>query len=133
MKLNFISSIWDDDHIQRFDENNWQCLWCYKKFQGMNATKALAQVLGKMACILIDGMQSRKNRTEQHIESFSISELLGRLLFSIVLKISNILFQVYRISHLQSLDPPYTAVLKVSLHQTTPTYMKFHVSALHHI
>ena len=24
MRLDFISSIWGDDHIQRLDENNWQ-------------------------------------------------------------------------------------------------------------
>ena len=46
-KLDFISSIWDDDHIWRLDEKNWQCLWCNQTFQGINATKALAHVLGK--------------------------------------------------------------------------------------
>ena len=46
-KLDFISSIWDDDHIRRLDEKNWQCLWCNQNFQGTNATKALANVLEK--------------------------------------------------------------------------------------
>ena len=46
-KLVFISSIWDDDCINRLDENNWQCLWRSKTFQGINATNYLAQVLGK--------------------------------------------------------------------------------------
>ena len=46
-KLYFISSIWDDDHIQRIDEKNWQCLWCNASFQGINATVALARLLGK--------------------------------------------------------------------------------------
>ena len=46
-KLDFLSSIPDDDHIQRLDENNWQCSWCTKTFQGINGTKALAHVLGK--------------------------------------------------------------------------------------
>ena len=32
-KLNFISSIWDDDHIRRLDVENWQCLWCNQTFQ----------------------------------------------------------------------------------------------------
>ena len=45
--LDFISSIWDDDHIQRLDEKNWQCLWCNQNFQVINVTKALAHVLGK--------------------------------------------------------------------------------------
>ena len=46
-KLDIISFIWDDYHIQRPDEKNWQCLWCNQTFQGINATKALAHVLGK--------------------------------------------------------------------------------------
>ena len=46
-KINFISSIWDDDHIMRLDEKNWQRLWCNKTFQGINATTDLSHVLGK--------------------------------------------------------------------------------------
>ena len=45
--LDFISYIWDDDHILRLDEKNWQWLWCNTSFQGINATKDLAHVLGK--------------------------------------------------------------------------------------
>ena len=51
-KLDIILSIWDDDHSKRLDEKNWQCLWCNQTFQGINATKALAHVLGKKVCIL---------------------------------------------------------------------------------
>ena len=46
-KLDFISSILDDDHIRRLDEKNWQCLWCNHVFKGINDTKALTHVLGK--------------------------------------------------------------------------------------
>ena len=46
-KLDIISSIWDDDHIRRLDEKNWQCLWRNQTFQGINATKSLDHVLGK--------------------------------------------------------------------------------------
>ena len=46
-KLDVISSIWDDSHILRLDEKNWQCLWCNTSFQGINSTKDLDQVLGK--------------------------------------------------------------------------------------
>ena len=46
-KLDIIPSIWDDDHIRRADEKNWQCLWCNQTFHRINATKALAHVLGK--------------------------------------------------------------------------------------
>ena len=46
-KLDIISSNRDDDHNRRLNEKNWQCLWCNQKFQGINATKALAHVSGK--------------------------------------------------------------------------------------
>ena len=46
-KLDIIFYIWDDDHILRLDEKNWQCLWCNASFQGINATEDLAQLLGK--------------------------------------------------------------------------------------
>ena len=46
-KLDFISSIWDDDHIWRLDEKNWKFLWCNQCYKGINATKALVNVLGK--------------------------------------------------------------------------------------
>ena len=45
-KIDFISSIWDD-HILRLDKNKYHCLWCNTIFQGINANKALAHVLGK--------------------------------------------------------------------------------------
>ena len=57
--MDLISSIWDDDHILRLDKKNWLCLWCNKSFQGINATKAFAQTLGKK------GM---------HIKSFSVAK-----------------------------------------------------------
>ena len=44
--IDFISSIWYDDHIWRLDEKKWKCLWCDQSFQIINATKALACVLG---------------------------------------------------------------------------------------
>ena len=46
-KIGFISSVWDDDCIQRLVENNWQCLWWIKTFQGINANKALAHAMKK--------------------------------------------------------------------------------------
>ena len=44
--LNFISSIWEDNRIEKLDNNQCDCLWCDIPFQGINATKALAHVLG---------------------------------------------------------------------------------------
>ena len=44
--LTSIKSIWDDNHIEKLKENQWKCLWCDFTFQGNNATKALAHVIG---------------------------------------------------------------------------------------
>ena len=41
-----ILSIWEDEHIDMFENNQWKCLWCNVKFQGINATKDLARVIG---------------------------------------------------------------------------------------
>ena len=45
-KHDFSSSISDDYNILKLGENNSQSLWCTKVFQVINATKALASVLG---------------------------------------------------------------------------------------
>ena len=44
--LTSIKWIWDDDHIEKLEDNQWKCLWCNFTFQGINATKALAHVIG---------------------------------------------------------------------------------------
>ena len=44
--LSFISSIWEYDHIEKLENNQWKCLWCNVKFQGINASKYLAHVIG---------------------------------------------------------------------------------------
>ena len=44
--LTFIKSIWEDDYIEKLEDNQWKCLWCEIIFQGINATKALAHVIG---------------------------------------------------------------------------------------
>ena len=44
--LSSISSIWEDEHIEKLGDNQWNCLWCDVKFQGITATKALAHVIG---------------------------------------------------------------------------------------
>ena len=44
--ISSISSIWEDNHIEKLDNNQWKCLWCYVKFQVNNATKDLARVIG---------------------------------------------------------------------------------------
>ena len=44
--LSYISFILKDEHIEKLKDNQWKCLWCDVKFQGINATKALAHVIG---------------------------------------------------------------------------------------
>ena len=44
--LSSISYIWGDKHIEDLEDNPWKCLWCDVKFQGINATKYLARVIG---------------------------------------------------------------------------------------
>ena len=44
--ISSIISIWEDRHIEKLKDNQWKCLWCDVKFQGINATKSLARVIG---------------------------------------------------------------------------------------
>ena len=41
-----IKSIREDDQIEKLEDNQWKCLWCDVTFQRINATKALAHVIG---------------------------------------------------------------------------------------
>ena len=52
--LTSIKSIWDDDHVEKLEDNQWKCVWCDFTFQGINATKALAHVIGTK-CMHIKG------------------------------------------------------------------------------
>ena len=44
--LSYISSIWEDEHSEKLKDNQWKCRWWDVKFQVINATKALAHVVG---------------------------------------------------------------------------------------
>ena len=44
--LSSIKSIGEDKHIENLKDNQWKCLWCDVTFQGINATKSLAHVIG---------------------------------------------------------------------------------------
>ena len=44
--LTSIKSIWEDNHTENIEYNQWECLLCDVTFQGINATKALAHVIG---------------------------------------------------------------------------------------
>ena len=44
--LSYIKSFWEDKHIKKLEDNQWKCLWCDVKFQGINAKKSIAHVIG---------------------------------------------------------------------------------------
>ena len=44
--LSSILSIWEDYCIERLESYQWKCLWCKVIFQGIIATKALANLIG---------------------------------------------------------------------------------------
>ena len=44
--LSSISSICEGYHIERLENNQWNCLWCNVIFQGINATKDLDHLIG---------------------------------------------------------------------------------------
>ena len=44
--INYISSIREDERIERLENNQWKSLWYKVIFQGINATKALARIIG---------------------------------------------------------------------------------------
>ena len=44
--LSSISSIWEEDHIWKLENNQWKCIWCDVKFQGINPKNDLAHVIG---------------------------------------------------------------------------------------
>ena len=44
--LSSISPSWEDKHIEKLEDNQWKCLWCDVKFQGIDATKSLSHVIG---------------------------------------------------------------------------------------
>ena len=51
--LSSIPSIWEDDHIKKLEDNQWNYLWGDVKFQGINETKDLDHVIGTK-CIHIN-------------------------------------------------------------------------------
>ena len=65
-RIYLISSIWGDNHIMSLNENNWKFLWYNKVFQGINATKALARVLGKKG-MYIKSCYVRKEKSHKNI------------------------------------------------------------------
>ena len=43
--ISSISFFWEDDYIEKLENNQCKCLWCNVKFQGIHATRALAHLI----------------------------------------------------------------------------------------
>ena len=88
---------------------------------------------GRGVCKLKVVMFLRSKLIKEDTKIFSISIRLRRVLLLIIQKIWKHPCQAYRISHLLTLNPPYTVVPKVSLHQITLIHIKCQASVMHQI
>ena len=73
--LSYISFIWEDDHIEKLENNQWKCLWCNVKFQGINATKYQSHLIEtkfmhiKICRVSIDQAHLSRYKDLQQIKS----------------------------------------------------------------
>ena len=118
-KLDFISSIWDDDHIWRLDEKTGNAYGVINVLKESLILRLLLTYWGRRVCILKVVMLLKIKLTKQDTKNFSITNRLGRVFFLIIQKILEHPSQVYRIIHLLPSNPPLIVVPKVSLHQMT--------------
>ena len=132
-KLDFISSIWDDDHIWKLDEKNWQCVWCNQFFKESMLLRLLLAHWGRRVCILKVFMLLKTKFTQQDTTNFSITKRLGMVFFLIIQKILEHSSQVYTISHLLLSNQPSIVVPKVSLHLMTLIHLQYQASLMHQI
>ena len=78
--------------------------------------RLLLMYWGRRLCILKVVMLLKTKLTQQDTKNFSITNILGRVLFLIIQKILEHPSQVYRISHLLPSNSPSMVVPKVALH-----------------
>ena len=112
-KLDFISSIGDDDHILGLDKKTYNAYGVIQVYKVSMLLRLLITYRKRRIWILNVVVYLRKNIIKQDTKSFSISKRLGRVFFVNIHKRSKHPFQVYRIIHLLPLNTPYTAVSKV--------------------
>ena len=118
-KLDFISSIWYDDHIRRLDEKTANAYGVIKLFKESMLLRLLLIYWVRRVCISKVVVLLRTKLTQQDTNNFSITNRLGRVFFLIILKILEHPSQVYRISDLLPSNSPSIGVPKLSLHQMT--------------
>ena len=127
--LIYISSIWEDKHIENHEDNQWKCLWCDVKFQGINAKKALAHVIGtkilhikRCTASIYQAYVSRYNELQQ------IKSAKKGLINDYSQKWS-LPHHAYMISHHKLLSQIFRVTQGVCTHQIPLQYMIHHLSA----
>ena len=118
-KLDFISSIWNDDYIQRLDEKTGNAYGVIKMFKESMLIRLLLTYWRSRVCILKVVILLSTKLKQQYTKNISITNRLGRVFFLIIQKILKHPSQVYIISHLLPSNPPSIVVPEVSLHQMT--------------
>ena len=97
--LSYISSICEDDCIERLENNQWKCLWCNVIFYGINDTKYIAHAI-RIKCMQIKRCKASIDQDHfQDMRTYSLSKLLIKVLLMIIHKIWSLPYQPYRISH----------------------------------
>ena len=118
-KLDFISSIWDDDHILRLDKKIGNAYGVIQISKEWMLLRLLLAYWGRTVCILKVVMLLRPKFTQQDTKNLSITNRLRRVFFLIIQIRSKNPSQVYKISHRLPSSPPSIVVPKVSLHKMT--------------
>ena len=75
-KLNFISSIWDDDHLRRLDEKTGNAYGAIKLFKESMLLRLLLAYWGRRVCILKVVMLLKTKLAQQETKNFSITNRL---------------------------------------------------------
>ena len=95
-----IKSIWEDKHIEKLEDNEWKFLWCDVTFQGINATKALAHVIGtKSVHIKRCTASNDQAYLSRYKELHKIKAAKKGLLNNYSQKMISLPYHAYRISH----------------------------------
>ena len=78
--LSSIKSIWEDKYIENLKDNQWKCLSCDVTFQGLNATKVLAHVIGTKSMHISEAQIQLIKIIYQDIRSYSKYNLPRKVL-----------------------------------------------------
>ena len=83
-KLDFISSIWDDDHNRRLDEKTGNSYGVIKVFKESMLLRLLLTYWGRSVCPLKVFILLKTNFTQQDTKNFNIINRVGRMFFFVI-------------------------------------------------